>query len=180
MGPASALVVSTYRAAVTIESGPRPDLACDSIALHGVDRCARPGGGFGSSTARPPLITGLIAASGVALLAVVDPTSTHVPLCPWKAATALDCPFCGSLRAVHAATRGDLVGAADHNLLLVLGAPLLVLAWLRWLRRGTEGHEDGPFGGLWVPRWATWTAVLVLGVFMVVRNLPIGAWLAST
>ncbi len=111
---------------------------------------------------------------------MVNPNTTHVPLCPWKALTGLDCPFCGSLRTVHSLTHADLIGAAGHNLVFVVAAPFLVLAWLRWMRRARQGHTDGPMGELATPRWATWTLIVVLGMFTVVRNLPMGHWLAST
>ena len=119
---------------------------------------------------------GVIASVGTALLAVVDPNSRNVPLCPLKAVTGLDCPLCGSLRAVHALTRLDVASALDHNVVFTLSVPFLVIGWVMWL-----GFSLGrPRPGWWrfdppLPL----IAGLFLVVFAVARNLPAFSWLAS-
>ena len=72
-----------------------------------------------------PVVVGALAVAGTALLAAVDPSARDVPLCPLKAITGLDCPFCGSLRAVHALAHLDLATALDHNVLFTLSVPFL-------------------------------------------------------
>lgn len=123
----------------------------------------------------PPVTLGALALGGTALLAVVDPSGTHVPLCPLKAATGLDCPFCGGLRAVHALTGGDLARAADHNVLFVAALPLLVAGWALWLRRWPRpvAGRSRSAGAL------QWAAVAVLVAFALARNLEPLAWMAS-
>jgi hypothetical protein len=78
---------------------------------------------------------------GVAYLGVVDPNEPgHYPLCPTQALLGVDCPGCGGLRCVHALTRGDVVGALDHNALAVLVLlPLAVITWALWFRREWRG-----------------------------------------
>ena len=123
-----------------------------------------------------PVTTGLAAMAGTALLGIGDPNTTHVPLCPLKAVTGLDCPLCGSLRAVHSLTRADLAGALSHNVLFTVSVPALVLGWAIWLAQSL-GRPVLP--RLQVPSW-TLPALLVIGlVFAVVRNLPMFSWLAS-
>jgi hypothetical protein len=112
-------------------------------------------------------------------LAVWNPGDHGVPLCPTKAITGLDCPFCGGLRAVASLGRGDVLRAMDHNLLVVLAVPLAVAWWVAWWRADRRG-EPAPRVNL--PRWAWATVVAVLVVFTVVRNLPVGGvphWLNS-
>lgn len=110
-------------------------------------------------------------------MAVVNPETTHVPLCPLKALTGLDCPLCGSLRAVHSLTRADVVGAAGHNLVFVVAVPLAVAMWCAWLRRcATDDPRPAPA----LPPWVFPVLLVVLAAFTVVRNLAIGHWLAST
>ena len=123
-----------------------------------------------------PASTGAVVAAATVVLAVGDPNTTHVPLCPLKAITGLDCPFCGSLRAVHSLAHLDLAGAASHNLLFTLAAPVLVVAWVAWLATSL-GHP--PRWRRPLPRGATVAFWVVVAVFGVARNLPAFAWFAS-
>ena len=122
-----------------------------------------------------PARLGALAGIGTVALAVGNPNTTHIPLCPLKFATGLDCPFCGSLRAVHALAHLDVVGAASHNLVFTVAAPFLVVAWAAWLHRSLTGRGRPPIA----PRWTTWVAIGVLAAFMVLRNLPTFSWLGS-
>lgn len=96
-------------------------------------------------------------------------------ICPTKFLFGFDCPGCGGLRAVNDLTHGDVVGAASSNLLFVVSVPFLLVAWLLWLRRASRGERWQP--GRRASLWA-WSALAVLMVFVVVRNLP-GSWLAA-
>ncbi|WP_343522877.1 DUF2752 domain-containing protein [Pedobacter sp.] len=49
------------------------------------------------------------------------------PECPFHKYLHLDCPGCGSQRAVHALLHLNLQKAMDYNLLLVLSLPILIL-----------------------------------------------------
>lgn len=103
--------------------------------------------------------------------------STALPIgCPFKQLTGLDCPGCGSTRALGALTRLDLGAALDHNLLVPFAFVFVVASWALWT-------------------WSTWTdrptpvlvrgpgAIMTIGVvligFAVVRNLDVGVWMAS-
>lgn len=116
-----------------------------------------------------PLAVAGLAAGALALTAAVDPNEPgHYPLCPTQAIAGVDCPGCGSLRAMHALGRGDLGAAADHNLLLVAALPVLAWIWLRWVRRSWfDLPRPEPVSGRWV-----WGLLALVAVFAVVRNLP--------
>ncbi len=115
------------------------------------------------SPARVAALLTLATAADVAL----DPQHTHVPLCPFHSLTGMQCPFCGSLRAVDNLVRGHLVTAVHDNLLLVAALPVLVLVWLDWVGRRRAGRPARRW-----PRAATvWLVVLLVG-YAVVRNLP--------
>ena len=111
----------------------------------------------------------------VAVIAVIDPNQPgRYPTCPFFAVTGHWCPGCGTLRALHAVTEGDLAAAAGLNLLAMASIPVLALTWVLWVRRRWSG----------VPRarpappaliWALAAGVLLFGL---VRNLPFGAALS--
>lgn len=124
-----------------------------------------------------PVAVGIVALGGCAVLAVVDPNQPgRYPLCPFRAVTGLDCPGCGTLRAIHALTGGDLARAAEHNLLTVVLLPVLTVAWLRWL-----GASLGRGRSWALPPAVTYGIVGVIAAFWIVRNLPWTpfTWLAS-
>lgn len=112
---------------------------------------------------------------GTGVITAVDPTSTHVPLCPLKAVTGLDCPFCGSLRAVYSLTRLDLPTAANHNIVFTAAVPFLIVGWALWLARTLREPDSRPRR---YPR-ATRVALAFLLAFAVLRNLPALSWLDS-
>ncbi len=127
---------------------------------------------------RVPLLTGGLVGAATIALHFRDPHEAGSwGYCPFSALTGLYCPGCGGLRAVNDLTNGDLLGAASSNLVFVLLVPLIVLWWVRWTNRawsgrptsGVEGRRAGVLIGVFA---------VVLLVFGVVRNLPMGAWLA--
>lgn len=121
-----------------------------------------------------PVLAGTAVAAATAFVALVSPEEPgSYPACPFHVLTGWWCPGCGSLRAVHALTHGDVPTAVQRNLLLVLAVPVLVLAWGSWLRRAVAGRPRRT-----LPRAAGWTLLAGLAVFWVVRNLPAGSWLA--
>ena len=128
---------------------------------------------------RAPALVGLGVAAATAALAVVNPNTTQVPLCPLHAVTGFDCPFCGSLRAVHALAHQQLAEAASHNLLFTLAAPFLVSGWLLWLRASLR-HPNSALSPPRVPRGVVAALISLTAVFFVARNLPALSWLASS
>lgn len=122
---------------------------------------------------RASMAVGAVAVAGSCLyLGLVDPnTSSAYPQCPLRLLTGWDCAGCGGLRATHALITGDLAGAADHNLLLVVAAPLLAYAVLRVVLERATGRRLPAIP--WHPA-ATWFVVALVLVFSVVRNLAWG------
>lgn len=78
----------------------------------------------------------LVALAGLlGLVAVFDPVSGPLiyPRCPVKMLTGLDCPGCGSTRALHALLHGRILEAWRFNLwlpvVLAMAALALVGSW---------------------------------------------------
>lgn len=132
--------------------------------------------GAGRVTAlRGPLGVAALAAAAVGVVAVVDPNEAgHYPTCPFLAATGQFCPGCGSLRAVHALTRGDVGTAVGLNVLTVLAAVALAVIWVRWVRRSWTGLARASAA----PASVLYGVLVVVVLFAVTRNLPVGAFLA--
>lgn len=145
-----------------------------------VQRSVRAGAGLGTRT-RGPSAAAVATLSATGVVALVDPHQPgHYPLCPFRALTGLDCPFCGGLRATNDLAHGHVAAAASHNLLLVVSAPLLVLGWVAWLRRAARPERAGNARTVTAASARARVAVLVVLVaFAVVRNTPWGAWLGS-
>jgi len=122
-----------------------------------------------------PAAVAAAAAATVAYVGAVDPNEPgHYPTCPFLAVTGLFCPGCGSLRAVHAMAQGDVVAAVSSNLLAVLAVLPLAVIWLGWVRRSWRGTPRESVA----PPLVLWALLVLVVVFAVVRNMPVGTALA--
>lgn len=126
---------------------------------------------------RTPLLTiGGLAAATLALHLRDPHVSGSWGVCPLSL-TGIYCPGCGGLRAVNDLTDGDVGAAASSNLLVTVGIPIAVVVLTLWLVRawrGTPARRLPPRlqRALWVG------AAGIALAFFVLRNLPVGAWLA--
>jgi len=118
------------------------------------------------------LTTSLVVAAllGVVALFLFDPARGVIyPVCLFHKFTGLNCPGCGSLRALHHLTHGEFVAALHCNPLLIAALPVLVLT--RILRQG--GRQAAPAGISRFARPVTAGAICaIVIVFGVLRNLP--------
>ena len=95
--------------------------------------------------------------------------------CP-SALLGFYCPGCGGLRAVNDLTNGDLGGALSSNLLVTLLIPVAALLLALWALDRWRGQTRRiPWARL---QPVVVTLVTLMVAFTVVRNLPLGAWLA--
>lgn len=92
-----------------------------------------------------PLATIGALLAGIAYVRAVDPNVPgHYPGCPTQVYLGIDCPGCGGLRATHELANGDIVAAADQNILVVLAAPVVAVLIILWLRRAWRGVVSDP------------------------------------
>jgi hypothetical protein len=141
-----------------------------------------------------PALVGAVVGLGTAYTAWQDPNRSGglFPGCPLREMTGLDCPGCGGTRALHALTHGDLGAALDHNAVISVLLPLLLVAWALWLAHSVRltralRREEAP------PSWPaalrprighrTWMGLIVaLVAFAVLRNIsavPVFDYLGS-
>lgn len=116
----------------------------------------------------------MLAGSAVVVLFLFDPTRSAIyPVCYFHKLTGWHCPGCGSLRALHHLTHGELTAAFHCNPLLIASLPVLaVLAGRRliWRRRKPAALPSS------VKLAAPWIIVGVIVLFGVLRNLPYPAF----
>lgn len=123
----------------------------------------------------PSAVIGTLTVATLALRLRDPHQSGSWGLCP-SAMVGIWCPGCGGLRAVNDLTHFQLVDAASSNLALVVALPVVVFFLARWAldcwtgRQRTAGFSQGT--ALLV------LALVALGAFTVLRNLPGFTWLA--
>ena len=109
----------------------------------------------------------------LAVLFLCDPVRVPIyPQCVFHRVTGLDCPGCGSLRALHALLHGDWAAALHFNAFLVVSLPLLAGPGFYFAVKKMRAERAAP----WRPVWL-WLYLAAFVVFGIVRNLP-GPWLA--
>ncbi|CAO5231313.1 DUF2752 domain-containing protein [Frankia sp. AgKG'84/4] len=121
---------------------------------------------------------GALAGAAAVRVYLVDPARPgHYPTCPFRWATSLDCPGCGTLRALHQVLHGHVGEAANYNLFFVVVAPILTVGWVVAIARAAGWRRGLPRVP---PRLLPAIPVLVIA-FWVLRNLPLPGctWLAS-
>ena len=82
--------------------------------------------------------------AAAALLFAIDPAATWwLPSCPFYALTGWLCPFCGSLRAVHALLHGAPLVASELNPLTTVGLVAALVALLHDTACPAGGSSPG-------------------------------------
>lgn len=117
-------------------------------------------------------LIGLLAAflllAAAAIFFLFDPAQNGwYPRCQFHRLTGLNCPGCGSLRALHHLTHGEIGAAFRCNPLLIGLLPLLAFVGVRWLRHGRKAFDT-----VLLRPVAVWTLLGATVAFGVLRNLP--------
>ncbi len=90
------------------------------------------------------------------------------PQCQFHRVTGLQCPGCGSTRALHHLLNGSITDALRSNAMLIALLPVGMVVGVRGFRSWWRGGEFLPFiGGRLV-----WWGVGVMLAFFVLRNIP--------
>jgi hypothetical protein len=120
----------------------------------------------------PLVLMGLASALGIVF--VFDPAEHgFYPICFFRLVTGLNCPGCGSMRALHELLHGHIAAAARLNLLFVACLPFA--AWK--IGRHTAGWLSGQAVAFAIrPIWL-WAFLTVSAAFTAIRNLPGFEWL---
>src|SRR5208337_3156960 len=105
-----------------------------------------------------------------AMLFLFDPALyPFYPVCVFHRLTGLNCPGCGTLRALHELVHGHPLNALRDNPLTMLSVPVVSFFSVRYLRRWFAGQP------LRLPDVGPSRVLLLIGVlvgFTILRNLP--------
>jgi hypothetical protein len=103
------------------------------------------------------------------VLYLLDPTRVPIyPVCTFHRLTGLECPGCGSLRALHQLLHGHLIAALRLNAFFVLSLPVFAWAGFRWVRRQMKNEPAVAIRPAWL-----WLYLAALIAFGIIRDLPV-------
>ena len=109
-----------------------------------------------------------LAVSAALILFFCDPVRVPIyPQCLFYQVTGLDCPGCGSLRAMHALLHGNIAAALHFNAFLVLSLPLFAGLGFVFLR-GRKTASAFRIKPVWL-----WLYLAALAIFAIARDLPV-------
>jgi hypothetical protein len=113
-----------------------------------------------------------VCAAGV--LFFCDPSRVPIyPTCVFHRLTGLDCPACGSLRALHELLHGDFISALHFNAFLVLSLPLFAWFAFDFLRREIQEQPPRKIRLLYVTLY-----IAAFVAFGILRDLPVPVFAA--
>ena len=116
---------------------------------------------------------------GCVVLYARDPADGGIyPPCPFRAITGLDCPGCGTGRALHRVLHGRIDEAFVLNPFAMVALPVVAAALFLAAWRSLGGRR---LPSVQFPPWTGWAVTAFVVAFWVLRNLPWGpvAWMAS-
>lgn len=118
-------------------------------------------------------IIAAVAATAVAAAALyiyyrVDPSAAAwMPRCPSKMLTGLDCPGCGSQRALHALLHGDIAASLRFNALLIPAIVTVALITVaEWQKERWPRFHKAMTGNV-----AVYATLSVIILWAIIRNL---------
>ena len=92
------------------------------------------------------------------------------PKCPFRVATGLQCPGCGSQRAIHYLLNLDIYNAIKENAILVFSIPYLLIGILFDTIR-SDNRSFLKWRKILFGEKAIWGILSIIILFWVVRNI---------
>ena len=89
------------------------------------------------------------------------------PKCPFLSLTGLQCPGCGSQRAVHALLHGNISSAWHYNAMLVVAIVPVIVLLAAEIMRCTHPRFYRAVNS----RWTIWGSFILIVAWWIGRNL---------
>jgi hypothetical protein len=113
----------------------------------------------------------LIIAGTATYLFLVDPARGNgYPTCPFRALTGLQCPGCGSTRALHQLLHGHPVAAFELNPLIVIAIPLLTFFLILFTSSAISHKRNWSPS---IPAKYGWLMIVLIVGFWILRNTSV-------
>jgi len=98
-----------------------------------------------------------------------SPANQFFPKCPFRTLTGMQCPGCGSTRALYQLLHLHPVAAFKLNPLFMLTLPFIVYGFLGYTKSAITGR---PQRRLFVPSFYLWAWLVLMIFFWIFRNTP--------
>ena len=116
------------------------------------------------------VIVVILLLAGMVVFYLFNPeTHAFFPRCMFNMLTGLQCPGCGTQRAIHSLLHGDFRSAFAYNALMLLLVPYIFLGVYVAFLGGRERFpklEEVFFG-----KWAAIVAICTILIYWVLRNV---------
>lgn len=113
----------------------------------------------------------VLSAGAAVYLFVFQPGQTGIfPSCFFHSLTGLNCPGCGTTRALHQLLHGHVVAAFELNPLTMSLLPVVVYVFISFTRSAITGRPIRRFPSS--PK-LSWLALFIVFGFWVFRNTPL-------
>jgi len=93
------------------------------------------------------------------------------PSCIFRTITGLNCPGCGSQRAISSILKGDIPQAAAYNILLLISLPFIIYSAVVAIINAFTAKQVQQT--LFYKNWFIKTVFIVVVLFWILRNIPI-------
>jgi uncharacterized protein DUF2752 len=98
-----------------------------------------------------------------------SPANQFFPKCPFRTLTGMQCPGCGSTRALYQLLHLHPLAAFKLNPLFILTVPFIVYGFLGYTKSAITGR---PQRRLFVPSFYLWSWLVLMIFFWIFRNTP--------
>lgn len=116
------------------------------------------------------LVLGFIVAILIGVYGFLDPSDhRYFPKCPIFFSTGLQCPGCGSQRAIHQLLQGNIVQSIAFNPLVIIFLPYILIGWMAQILKGLPLMESIRLRFYGV--YAAYTILAIVIIFTIVRNI---------